>query len=378
MKNPAEIFHYTLMNKDTELIRFSLKNPGEEPMKLSDIRVVERNPYLDEEDLRYLIFTRKAPRDREYIDKVFKLMGINSVSDYLNVSLGLSLNDTLWFRPENCELSWADVNLYDDPFNETIARLALTGQAPAGELIATASPELATNGMLPKCWHRCDDGIYLMKGGTSGCSNTGNEPYAEYYASQLLKAMQMPNYVDYDLVEYEETLVSKCRLFTSQELGYSEVCDRFDPGSFNGSFNGIISIFDELKLRDHFNDLMCFDALIYNTDRHLNNYGFLVDNNTFEIVGAAPVFDNGVGLLSYYTMDKDIDEYAKKYDYQNSGLSFSDILILCLTDRQRKMLNRLVGFRFEKHPQYNWPDERLERVEELLQKRLKWILGDGI
>lgn len=218
MEHPTEIFHYTLMNKDTELVKFSLKNSDSELTELSDIRVLKNNPYSDEKELKKLVHNRKSPGNREFIDKMFELMRINTISEYLNISYGLSLNDTLWFRPEGCALSWADVNLYENPFDEAIARFALTGKAQAEGLNAAASPELTTNGMLPKCWHRCDDGIYLMKGGTSGCCNTGNEPYAEYYASQLLEAMQMPNYVGYELVRFEETLVSKCRLFTSQDL----------------------------------------------------------------------------------------------------------------------------------------------------------------
>ena len=32
----------------------------------------------------------------------------------------------------------------------------------------TTSPEYGTDGMLPKCWIRRSDGVYLLKGGTKG------------------------------------------------------------------------------------------------------------------------------------------------------------------------------------------------------------------
>lgn len=94
-------------------------------------------------------------------------------------------------------------------------------------------------------------------------------------------------------------------------------------------FLDLASKFESLGLREPFNDLMIFDALVYNIDRHMNNYGFLVDNDTFKIEGMAPIFDNGCGLLPYYTLDKNIDEYAKKHDYQNMGIENNDVLFIC-------------------------------------------------
>ncbi|WP_163535142.1 hypothetical protein [Helicobacter suis] len=40
-----------------------------------------------------------------------------------------------------------------------------------------------------------------------------------------------------------------------------------------------------------FEDLLLFDTLIGNTDRHLGNFGMLIDNNTNEFVRPAPIFD---------------------------------------------------------------------------------------
>ena len=47
----------------------------------------------------------------------------------------------------------------------------------------------------------------------------------------------------------------------------------------------------DMVLRDtRFSDIFFFDALIFNTDRHLGNFGFLGDNETNEISGVAPIF----------------------------------------------------------------------------------------
>ena len=365
---------YILMNKDTPLLSFHLKDLGSELFTVSNIMQISSSTIDSERQLRLLINQKKPAKNREYLEKLLEQMQINSVSGYLDVSYGLSLNDTLWFKPVDADdsINWENLNLYDNEFNETIAHFAFCGQGLAGLHMKTTSPEYGTNGMLPKCWHREEDGqIYLYKGGTSGCSNTGNEPYSEYMCSCILAAMEMPNYVSYDLKHYHGKLVSSCKLFTSKELGYVPLCNYRMPDDFTD----ILSMFDDLGLREAFDNLMVFDALVYNTDRHLNNYGLLRNNETFTVEGMAPIFDNGIGMLPYYTLDKDIFEYAKQYDYQNSGLSNDDILELCLQDRHKKMISRLVDFRFPKHPLFDLPQERIERLEQLLQHRIRYILS---
>ena len=63
----------------------------------------------------------------------------------------------------------------------------LNKKSPQSAAAFTTSSEPTTNGMLPKGWRFIGggDGIYLYKGGTSGAANTGNEPYSEFYASQI-------------------------------------------------------------------------------------------------------------------------------------------------------------------------------------------------
>lgn len=363
---------YVLMNKDVPLVSFHLKDIGQELFVLSNIKDISTS--LTEERLKQLIINKKPTKNREYLDKLLEQMQIKSISGYLDVSYGLSLNDTLWFKPADSDdsINWANLNLYDNEFNETIAHFAFSGHGLAGIHMRATSPEYGTNGMLPKCWHREDDGqIYLYKGGTSGCCNTGNEPYSEYMCSCVLEAMEMPNFVKYTLKKYHESLVSSCKLFTSKEVGYTPLCNHFNPQDFMD----IVNKFTELRLRDEFENLMVFDALVYNTDRHLNNYGFLTDNDTSRIVGMAPIFDNGLGMLPYYTMDKSIADYAQKYDYQNSGLSNKDIFDLCLHERHKKMISRLAGFHFPKHPLFDLPEERVIRLEDLLQRRVQYILS---
>ena len=61
--------------------------------------------------------------------------------------------------------------------------------------------------------------------------------------------------------------------------------------------------------------MLVFDAVIYNEDRHFSNFGLLRDNHSGKILGAAPVFDNGLSLFNYAMQDdiNNLKEYALPY-----------------------------------------------------------------
>ena len=45
------------------------------------------------------------------------------------------------------------------------------------------------------------------------------------------------------------------------------------------------------------NDMLIFDALIFNTDRHYGNFGFLIDSHTNEIIAPAPLLTTETACL---------------------------------------------------------------------------------
>ena len=46
-------------------------------------------------------------------------------------------------------------------------------------------------------------------------------------------------------------------------------------------------------------DMLVFDAVICNVDRHFGNFGFLIDNKTNRISAQAPLFDHGNSLFNF-------------------------------------------------------------------------------
>lgn len=180
---------------------------------------LDLNP--DEQGIVRWLERRVIPKNRAFVAEILSTLGLSmgDTKGIIDVCKGLSLNDSYWVVPEGFSGSFSDFNLYENRFSEILSLVAYTGVGGSNEAFTT-SPELTTNGMLPKAWRFTDhDGIYLYKGGTSGAANTGNEPYSEYYACQIAKAMGL-NAVEYDLENWKGMLASKCRLFTDIDTAF--------------------------------------------------------------------------------------------------------------------------------------------------------------
>lgn len=376
---------YTLFNKDTPLVKFSIADVGDnlfrkEKCSPTILEVYNNSPYSDVAGLTSVLEGRKPALNRAYMVELLKEAGFETLSGLLDITFGVSMHDTLWIRSsrwgravagrELNRWTWKDVNPYTNSF---VLRDSLAFRGGDRDVCLLRSPEPTTDGALPKCWRRYRGEMYLMKGGTSGAYNAGNEPYCEYYATQVLEALgySEDRYVKYELIRNNDEMISKCLMFTSEEYGFASFASRYAVDTFDDIFN----IMDELGLRQKFNDIMVFDALVYNTDRHLGNFGFLVNNDTFDILDLAPIFDNGFGLLPFYTMDKDIFEYAAEHDFHSCGLSYADIVPRCIEERHKVALQNMLHFKFQKHQRFNWKSERLECVESLLRMRAEWLLG---
>jgi len=123
------------------------------------------------------------------------------------------VNDSYWIVPEGLEGKFKDYNLFENGFDKALSLIAWTGFGSVRPSAFSSSPEFTTNGNLRKGWRRIGGKIMLYKGGSSGAANTGNEPYSEFYASQIAEAMGL-NHVSYKLAKWKGTLCSTCELFT--------------------------------------------------------------------------------------------------------------------------------------------------------------------
>ena len=124
-----------------------------------------------------------------------------------------------------------------------------------------------------------------------------------------------------------------------------------------------------------FADMLIFDALIYNEDRHFGNFGLMVDNRTNQPCAFAPLFDHGISLFNYAMQDDltDLDAYARTRS-SSYGVPFENIVGEFIAPRHREQLRKMIGFRFENCSKYRLPAKRLRAIEQHLQKRVQMLL----
>ena len=374
---------YSLKHFDSTLLKFTAKADSADP-EYAITWVDEANKHLlpldfavSPEGIDRWIRHRTIPKNRAFVHDFLAKCGLNlnRPMNIVSVCKGLSLNDCYWVTESDSTDTFDTVNLYENPISNVLASLVFTGYGSSIRSSLFSSPEFTTNGMLPKCWRRIGGKIYLYKGGTTGAANTGNEPYSEYYASEIARVMGI-NSISYNLSKWKGVLCSTCELFTSLEYSYMPV------GRIvrSGGINAVRELYRSLgeTFVDALNDMILFDAIICNTDRHFGNFGFLVDNSTNKIVSPAPLFDHGNSLFnlaghSAWENDNSLDEYVSTlvpcvYD------SFIEEAKAILTPERKEKLRRLLTIRLGRHPRYNLPNMRLSMIEKQIQKRAQMLL----
>ena len=139
----------------------------------------------------------------------------------------------------------------------------------------------------------------------------------------------------------------------------------------------VIELFDSYGLREEAVNMFIFDAVIFNEDRHKGNFGFIINNDTNEIIGMAPLFDHNIAMLCYAEQEdfNQIDSYLAGKGPKIGNTFVGDAKAL-LYPGMRKKLQNLYGFKFERHAKINLPEERLDALERVINRQIKLILED--
>ena len=284
------VTEYILMNQDTPVLEFTCRrNEFDEPEFFEGAWLVDYRP-IGYRGLAAFLEHRKAPKHREHIQQLLAQYGCDDLEGFLQVTHALSLNDTFWVKRQGDALDWPDVSLYTNPFNEVISEAAFDGTISETDFSST-SPEFGTDGYYAKCWVREESGIKLYK---SGSAFLEIEPLSEFLASQLAEVICWQA-VQYDLDYYHGKLISKCSLFTNEEVGLDKASAVFHGAEH--TIPDLLSYFRGIGSEDAFRRMCVLDAIILNPDRHYGNFGVLFDTATMEILGMAPAFDNNKSLL---------------------------------------------------------------------------------
>ncbi|MCL1912463.1 MAG: hypothetical protein FWG10_00935 [Eubacteriaceae bacterium] len=371
--------NYLLMRKDAPVCEFFLyansRHPHTFSAELVEVFDKERMPIETRAGNGYSIGdffeNRLYPLYAGHLGDNVIVNGQPLASSFGNIikyTAGTSLIDDFWMMDVSDKAkSWDYVNLFDNKINSQVSDLAFSGNGIFETDSFIHSPDFTTDGYMDKAWRDIDGKLLLYKSG-GGWRSQGGVYFSEFYASQIAQRLGV-SHVSYGLDMWFGRLCSTCELFTSEKTSYINA-DKYLGNTPISSF--VKSLDRKGYLYSELADIILFDAIVGN-GRHAGNFGFLQDNDTLEITGFAPIFDNGSALFTHAADSqlKDprlLSTFARLGSMRNGTASLSEVKEL-LTDRQRNLAKSMEGFKFKRHDEHNLSEGRLKDLEMIVQRR---------
>lgn len=285
----------------------------------------------------------------------FQIPQLDSIDNRVNVCVkckGVSIQDSYWIKEDNEDVDWENINIRQNELKDIID-LSLTGFSPS---ITTDNicPELTTKGLYRKGWVRINKSLYLLK---SDKTNEYVNTKMEVLASDLLACFKnrLASISYAGDIKYTQNggkaYVSICKNFVDESYSFVEAWEVMD-------YCRRRSIDFRQYCLDKWGHLFAcipvLDYIIINTDRHTQNYGFLMNNDTGVIEKIAPIFDLNCALVAdYFKIDAgstlsqmfNTAETLKELAYQYleyTDMKFDEPLFIKLAERRRNKKYRYI------------------------------------
>lgn len=242
--------------------------------------------------------SRVLSLDRKYAKEILNSIGMSQAitdRDRAQISLSyhcVSLTDIYWVKEKEEDLPFGQLNLYDNSLNEAIVELSLRGK-PMTVTNEELAPDLSTKGCFPKAWVRRGRDFILLKDGGEDVVKK------ELIASRICQCFDFKQVV-YREGFYDGQRVTESKIITSKR--YSIVSKMaFEIYALNHDLD-VMREFIRTDKNTYYG-MNILDYLVGNIDRHPENWGMLVDNETNAYISLYPIMDFNQSFGSYDTMD---------------------------------------------------------------------------
>ena len=297
--------NYTLMHKDIPFADLTLDEATGSVQRISVLLHGEHLPVgvpihrgmADRAALNEWWADRSIPASRSGLREALETLGVASSKLLLTRCFGLSLSDHYWIKPADSELTWQDVNFFENPFSEDVGD-ALFGVNTKRDEFDFSSPDNTSDGFLKKRWKILGGKRCLIKAGSPPFLQ---QPFNEVIATKIAKRLEIPH-IPYTLLWDDGVPYSVCEDFVTPDTELIPAWRVMQPRkkanqtSVYQHYRNCCDALGVPNVAHALDQMMVLDFLIANEDRHFNNFGLLRDPDTLEWLGAAPIYDSGSSL----------------------------------------------------------------------------------
>lgn len=238
--------------------------------------------------------SRKIPENRDGLQEA--RVEFKNFENYHNM---FSLSDQYWFQHSQKE-TWKKLNFFTNSYQNDTGKIFFEPWSVDPRKIKMPNPDITTNGVLKKRWIQQENGVsYLIK---AGSRRFNQNPIAEVLTSMFLEKLNIIPFVKYSLVADGLKMCSICQNFIDADTEFVPCSHIYYKKARNKNretiYDHIVSQsvaygLNEEYVKNYLDTMLAADYIIQNTDRHLNNFGYIRDVNSGRILGFAPLFDSG-------------------------------------------------------------------------------------
>ena len=335
MNKDKKIFDFVYDSEEHFIVSFDRNYPDNE--KYAPLGLIENNK-LNKSKFNKWWKNRQIPPSRKGLKEVLHNSDIYMQDNFDlldSKAYSLSLSDQYWVKSIGDDISWKDINFFDNDFSEDIGKILFNGgKTPLNLNLNT--PDMTSNGNYEKRWKIINDDRYLLK---AGSKIYNQEPFNELIATKLYeRILNEDEYVEYDIIYDNDRAISKCKNFITKDtelIPAWKINEYFDYKDNENKYEHYIRSLNILGIKNAeilINKMIVCDYIIANKDRHFNNFGVIRNVNTLEFIGIAPIYDNGCSLwydendmyVGEFFLTKSFEEYENKQLSLVKNLNFLD------------------------------------------------------
>ena len=375
MNKDKKIFDFVYDSEEHFIVSFDRNYPDNE--KYAPFGLIKNNK-IDKTEFNKWWKNRQIPASRKGLKEVLHNSDIYDEDNFDlldSKAYCLSLSDQYWVKSIDDDISWKDINFFDNDFSEDIGKILFNGgKTPLNLNLNT--PDMTSNGNYEKRWKIINGDRYLLK---AGSKIYNQEPFNELIATKLYeRILNKDEYVEYDIIYDNDRAISKCKNFITKDtelIPAWKINEYFDYKDNENKYEHYIRSLNILGIKNAeilINKMIICDYIIANKDRHFNNFGVIRNVNTLSFIGIAPIYDNGCSLwydendmyVGEFFLTKPFEEYENKQLSLVKNLNFLDFNKLeDFSNEVRNILslNKLLS------------KERIDKIVNQIEHRINYL-----